>query len=122
MNEELDLIEAGTGHVTLVGCDEVAEVMEAGGWWALCESAATISPASPRTTSSWGYFQTEAEAKGGGLGTDRGPDWRGEVAHIAGYVRVFEPTLGWCGGRYVLSGGCERHVEGLGDDVSSLKA
>lgn len=45
-----------------------------------------------------------------------------EVAHIAGYVRVFEPTLGWCGGRYVLSGGCERHVEGLGDDVSSLKA
>jgi hypothetical protein len=79
MNEELDLIEAGTGHVTLVGCDEVAEVMEAGGWWALCESAATISPASPRTTSSWGYFQTEAEAKGGGLGTDRGPDWRGEV-------------------------------------------
>ena len=27
MNEELDLIEAGTGHVTLVGCDEIAEVM-----------------------------------------------------------------------------------------------
>ena len=42
--------------------------------------------------------------------------------HNAGYVRVFEPTLGWCGSRYVLSGGCERHVEGLGDDVSSLKA
>jgi hypothetical protein len=61
--EELDLIEAGTGHVTLVGCDEVAEVMEAGGWWALCETFGDHKPGFSPHDLELGYFQTEAEAK-----------------------------------------------------------
>jgi hypothetical protein len=56
-------LAAGTGHVTLVGYDEVAEVKEAGGWWALCETCGDHTLGFPPQDLELGYFPTEAEAK-----------------------------------------------------------
>ena len=63
IGDELDAIEAGSGHITMVSYDEVAAIKEAGPWVALCETCDDPSRGYSPTDLILGYFQTETEAE-----------------------------------------------------------